>query len=72
MVEPEGAFAETCGGVVTGGLLRQVTSWIIAGNELKMVFIDSSPLKSQEVIAESVHLLVIQPNLESCEEAFGR
>jgi len=72
VVEPEGAFAETCGGVVTGGFLRQVMWWIIGRNELKMVFIDSSRPKGQEVIAESVHLLVIQPNLESCEEAFGR
>jgi len=72
LAETEGIFAETAGGVVIAGLRKLVTSGIIRRNELTVVFITGAGLKTQEVIAERVHPLVIQPTLESFEEVFGK
>ncbi len=72
LAETEGIFAETAGGVVIAGLRKLVTSGIIKRNELTVVFITGAGLKTQEVIAEGVHPLVIQPTLESFEEIFGK
>ena len=72
LAETEGIFAETAGGVVIAGLRKLVTSGIIRRNELTVVFITGAGLKTQEVIAERVHPLVIQPTLESFEEVFDK
>ena len=72
LAETEGIFAETAGGVVIAGLRKLVSSGIIKRNELTVAFITGAGLKTQEVIAEGVHPLVIQPTLESFEEVFGK
>jgi len=72
LAETEGIFAETAGGVVIAGLRKLTTSGIIKRNELTVAFITGAGLKTQEVIAQGVHPLVIQPNLESFEEVLGK
>jgi len=72
LAQTEGIFAETAGGVVIAGLRKLVTSGTIKRNELTVAFITGAGLKTQEVIAEKVHPLVIQPTLESFEEVLGK
>jgi threonine synthase len=72
LAETEGIFAETAGGVVIAGLRKLVSSGIIKKGELTAAFVTGAEFKTQEVIADRVHLLVIQPNLESFEEVFGK
>jgi len=72
LAETEGIFAETAGGVVIAGLRKLVTSRMIRKNELTVAFITGAGLKTQEVIAEGVHPVVIQPTLESFEEVLGK
>lgn len=72
LAETEGIFAETAGGVVIAGLKKLVSSGLIKKSELTVAFITGAGLKTQEVIAQGVHPFVIQPNLESFEEIFGK
>ncbi|NWF77900.1 MAG: threonine synthase [Chloroflexi bacterium] len=72
LAETEGIFAETAGGVVIAGLRKLVTSGVIKKDELTVAFITGAGLKTQEVIAGEVRPIVIQPNLESFEEIFGK
>jgi threonine synthase len=72
LAETEGIFAEAAGGVVIAGLRKLVSSGIIKKGELTVAFITGAGLKTQEVIAQGVHPLVIQPTLESFEEVFGK
>ena len=72
LAETEGIFAETAGGVVIAGLRKLVSSGIIKKGELTVAFITGAGLKTQEVIVQEVHPFVIQPNLESFEEIFGK
>jgi threonine synthase len=72
VVEGMKLLAETAGDVVIAGLRKLVSSGIIKKGELTVAFITGAGFKTQEVIAERVHPLVIQPDLESFEEVFGK
>jgi len=72
VVEGMKLLAETAGGVVIAGLRKLVSSGIIKKGELAVAFITGAGFKTQEVIAERVHPLVMQPDLESLEEVFGK
>ncbi|MGB5924648.1 MAG: hypothetical protein WBH01_00940 [Dehalococcoidia bacterium] len=51
---------------------KLVSSGIIKKGELTAAFVTGAGPKTQEVIADRVHPLVIQPDLESFEEVFGK
>jgi threonine synthase len=70
--EAEGIFADTAGGVVIAGLRKLVTSGIIKRGELTVAFITGAGLKTQGVVAEGIHPLVIQRTLEPFEEVFDK
>ncbi len=70
--EAEGIFAETAGGVVIAGLTKLATSGIIKRDDPTVAFITGAGLKTQGVVAERIHPLVIQRTLESFEEVFGK
>jgi len=69
LAQTEGIFAETAGGVVIAGLQKLVKSGAIKRNELTVVFITGAGLKTQEVVSDTVQPIIIQPTLESFEEA---
>jgi threonine synthase len=71
LAETEGIFAETAGGVVVAGLKKLAASGAIGKAELTVAVITGSGLKTPEVVADTVHPLVIQPTLESFEEVLG-
>jgi len=71
LAQTEGIFAETAGGVVVAGLKKLAASEAIKKGELTVAFITGSGLKTQEVVADAIHPLVIQPTVESFEEALG-
>lgn len=58
--------------MVIAGLRKLVSSGIIKKGELTAAFVTGAGPKTQEVIADRVHPLVIQPDLESFEEVFGK
>jgi threonine synthase len=72
VVEGMKLLAETAGSVVIAGLRKLVSSGIIKKGELTVAFVTGAGFETQEVIAERVHPLVIQPDLESFEEVFGK
>jgi threonine synthase len=72
VVEGMKLLAETAGGVVIAGLRKLVSSGIIKKGELTVAFVTGAGFETQEVIAERVHPLVMQPDLESLEEVFGK
>ena len=71
LAQTEGVFAETAGGVVIAGLQKMVESGMIKRNELTVVFITGAGLKTQEVVSDTVQPIIIQPTLESFEEALS-
>ena len=72
LAQTEGIFAEAVGGVVVGALRKLAASGTIKRNELTVAVITGAGPKTQEVIADGVHPLVIQPTLESFEEVFSK
>ncbi len=72
LAKSEGIFAETAGGVVIAGLRKLAISGIIRRDELTVAFITGAGLKTQELIASKVHPIVIQPTLESFQEALSQ
>ena len=71
LAQTEGIFAETAGGVVVAGLKKLVASGVIKKGELTVAFITGAGLKTQEVVADVVQPLTIQPTVESFEEVLG-
>jgi len=71
LAQTEGIFAETAGGVVVTGLKELVASEKIKKDDLTVAFITGSGLKTQEVVADAVHPLIVKPTLESFEEVLG-
>jgi len=71
LAQTEGVFAETAGGVVIAGLQKMVESGMIKRNELTVAFITGAGLKTQEVVSDTVQPIIIQPTLESFEEALS-
>ena len=71
LAQTEGIFAETAGGVVIGVLKKLAASGAIKKDDLTVVAITASGLKTQEAVADVVQPFVIQPTLESFEEVLG-
>jgi threonine synthase len=68
LARTEGIFAETAGGVVIAGLRNMVRSGVIRRDDLTVACITAAGLKTQEVVADVVQPIVIQPTLESFRE----
>lgn len=71
LAETEGIFAETTGGVVIASLKKLALSGTIKRDEVTVAFITGAGLKTQEAVADAVKPLVVQPTVESFEEALG-
>lgn len=54
------------------GLRKLVALGLIKRDELAVAFITGAGLKTQGVVAEGIHPLVIQRTLEPFEEVFGK
>jgi threonine synthase len=68
LAQTEGIFAEAAGGVVIGALKRLAASGVIKRNELTVAFITGAGPRTQEIVADTVQSVNIQPTLESLEE----
>jgi threonine synthase len=68
LAQTEGIFAEAAGGVVIGALKRLTASGVIKRNELTVAFITGAGPRTQEIVADTVQSVNIQPTLESLEE----
>ncbi|MGH2543991.1 MAG: threonine synthase, partial [Ardenticatenaceae bacterium] len=64
LAETEGIFTETAGGVVISGLKRLVEKGLIKPDELTVAYITGNGLKTQEVVADAVKPIVIQPTYD--------
>ena len=71
LAQTEGIFTEAAGGVVIGALKKLAASGLIKRNELTVAFITGAGPRTQEVVAEIVQPLTVQPTLESVQEALG-
>ncbi len=69
LAQTEGIFAEAAAGVVVGALKKLAASGIIKRNELTVAFITGAGPRTQDILADVVRPLAIQPTLESLEEA---
>ena len=72
LAETEGIFTETAGGVVVAALKHLVKQERIKPDEVTVIYITGNGLKTQEAVDEVVNPLVIQPTLESFEEAMRK
>jgi len=68
LAETEGIFAETAGGVVISALKRMAKEGRFDPDETVVAYITGNGLKTQEVVASSVHPINIEPNVEAFEE----
>jgi threonine synthase len=68
LAQTEGIFAEAAGGVVIGALKKLAASGVIKRNELTVAFITGAGPRTQEIVADTVQSVNIQPTLESLEE----
>ncbi len=71
LAQTEGIFAEATGGVVIGALRKLAASGSIKRNELTVAFITGAGPRTQEVVADIIQPLTVQPTLESVQEAIG-
>ena len=69
LAQTEGIFAEAAGGVVIGALKKLAASGTIKRNELAVAVITGAGPRTQEILTDIVKPLVVQPTLESVEEA---
>lgn len=71
LAQTEGIFAEAVGGVVIAGLKKLAASGVIKRDQVTVAFITGAGPKTQEIVSDVVHSLIIQPTIESFEEVFG-
>lgn len=69
LAQTEGIFAEAAGGVVIGALKKLAASGIIRRDEVTVAFITGAGPRTQEIVADSVQPFIVQPDVESVEEA---
>ncbi len=71
LAQTEGIFAEAAGGVVIGALKKLAASGVIKRHELTVAFITGAGPRTQEIVADAVQPIAIQPTLEALEEALN-
>jgi threonine synthase len=68
LAQTEGIFAEVTGGVVIAGLKKLSDSGVIKKDELTVAYITGAGPRTQEIVADTVQPLIVQPTLQSVEE----
>lgn len=71
LAQTEGIFAEAAGGVVVGALRRLAASGAIKRSELTVAAVTGAGPRTQEILADIVRPLTVQPTIESVEESIG-
>ncbi|MEE9400654.1 MAG: threonine synthase [Dehalococcoidia bacterium] len=71
LAQTEGIFAEAAGGVVVGALRRLAASGAIKRSELTVASVTGAGPRTQEILADIVRPLTVQPTIESVEESIG-
>ena len=71
LAETEGIFTEGAGGVAVSGLKHLVERGRIKRDESVVVYITGNGLKTTELVADVVHPMHIEPNVEAFEEAMA-
>ena len=71
LAQTEGIFAEAAGGVVVGALRRLAASGVIKRSELTVASVTGAGPRTQEILADIVRPLTVQPTIESVEESIG-
>ncbi len=71
LAQTEGIFAEAAGGVVVASLKKLAASGTIKKSELAVAFITGAGPRTQEVVADIVQPITIEPTLTSFEEMLG-
>ncbi|MFH1651917.1 MAG: threonine synthase [Chloroflexota bacterium] len=71
LAQTEGIFAEAAGGVVIAGLKKLAGSGIIRKDDLTVAFLTGAGPRTQEILADSVTSVRIEPTVDSLEEALG-
>ncbi|TET16326.1 MAG: threonine synthase [Dehalococcoidia bacterium] len=71
LAQTEGIFAEAAGGVVVGSLRRLAASGAIKRSELTVASVTGAGPRTQEILADIVRPLTVQPTIESVEESIG-
>jgi len=69
LAETEGIFAEPAGGVVIGVLKELASSGIIKRSELTVAFVTGAGPRTQEILADIVRPVTVQPTLRSVEQS---
>ena len=72
LAQTEGIFAEAAGGVVVGALRRLAASGVIKRSELTVASVTGAGPRTQEILADIVRPLTVQPTIESVEESIGK
>jgi threonine synthase len=73
LAETEGIFTETAGGTTIAVLQKLIEQGKISPDETTVVYITGNGLKTQEAVAGEVgETLLIEPKLDSFEQAFER
>ena len=71
LAQTEGIFAEAAGGVVVGALRRLAASGVIKRSELTVASVTGAGPRTQEILADIVRPLTVQPTIESVEGSIG-
>jgi threonine synthase len=71
LAQTEGIFAEAAGGVVIASLKKLVASGTIKRNKLTVAFITGAGPRTQEIVADIVQPVQVQPSVASFEEVLG-
>ena len=71
LAQTEGIFAEAAGGVVIAALKKLVVAGSIKRDQLTVAFITGAGPRTQEIVADVVQPLKVQPNLESFSKLLG-
>ncbi len=71
LAQTEGIFTEPAGGVVIGTVKRLAASGAIKRDELVVAFITGAGPRTQDILADVVQPVTVQPTLESVERVLG-
>jgi threonine synthase len=71
LAQTEGIFAEAAGGVVVGALRGLAASGVIKRSELTVAAVTGAGPRTQEILADIVRPLNVQPTIESVEGSIG-
>ena len=71
LAQTEGIFAEAVGGVVISGLKKLAAAGAIKPDDVTVACITGAGPRTQDILADSVHMVTVKPTLQSVEEALS-